>query len=130
MPIFSMRSTVILQTCDPQLQDLFRRVVYSFDCAVVSGHRPEEDQNSLFHRGLSKLKWPHSKHNRKPSLAVDVYPYPIDWKDRDRFHYFAGVVMGMALSLNYNLRWGGDWDKDWQVRDNVFDDLGHFELIG
>ncbi|KKK66847.1 hypothetical protein LCGC14_2959950, partial [marine sediment metagenome] len=26
--------------------------------------------------------------------------------------------------------WGGDWDLDWNVRDNVFDDLGHFELIG
>ena len=130
MPMLSMRSREILQTCDPRLQDLFQRVVYSFDCTVVSGHRGQEEQNNLFHRGVSKLKWPHSKHNRKPSLAVDVYPYPIDWKDRDRFHYFAGVVMGMSLSLNYDIRWGGDWNKDWQVRDNVFDDLGHFELIG
>ncbi len=130
MPIFSIRSIEILQTCDPRLQRIFKQVVLTFDCTVVSGHRTEGEQNALFHRGASKLKWPYSKHNRKPSLAVDVYPYPIDWKDRDRFHYFAGFVMGEALARDLNLRWGGDWDKDWQVRDNVFDDLGHFELIG
>ena len=130
MPLFSNRSRAILQTCDPQLQNLFTNVVLTFDCTIVSGHRTEEEQNALFHRGASKLKWPHSKHNREPSLAVDVYPYPIDWQDRDRFHYFAGFVMGIAHNYYLNLRWGGDWDKDWQVRDNVFDDLGHFELIG
>ena len=130
MPFFSNRSRAILHTCDPRLQELFTRVVHNFDCTVVSGHRTEEEQNALFHRGLSKLKWPHSKHNREPSLAVDVYPYPIDWQDRDRFHYFAGFVLGISKGLGYNIRWGGDWDKDWQVRDNVFDDLGHFELIG
>ncbi len=129
MPTFSNRSRGILQTCDPRLQVLFERVVLTFDCTVVSGHRDQAEQNSLFHRGLSKLRWPHSKHNRDPSLAVDVYPYPIDWQDRDRFHFFAGFVMGIADTLE-NIRWGGDWDKDWQVRDNVFDDLGHFELIG
>ena len=27
------------------------------------------------------------------------------------------------------IRWGGDWDSDTQVKDNKFDDLVHFELI-
>lgn len=129
MPEFSERSSGILRTCTPRLNILFERVVITFDCTIVSGHRIEEEQNSLFHRGLSHLRWPYSKHNRKPSLAVDVYPYPIDWKDRDRFHFFAGFVMGTAERLGYKIRWGGDWNKDWQVRDNVFDDLGHFELM-
>ena len=26
------------------------------------------------------------------------------------------------------LRWGGDWDMDFQVKDNGFDDFPHFEL--
>ncbi|KKL25239.1 hypothetical protein LCGC14_2407280 [marine sediment metagenome] len=130
MPEFSVRSEGILLTCDPKLQVLFLEVVKTFDCTVVSGHRDEDKQNSLLHRGLSKLRWPHSLHNREPSLAVDVYPYPIDWQDRERFHYFAGFVMGAADGFKYKIRWGGDWNKDWQVRDNVFDDLGHFELIG
>jgi len=129
VPTFSDRSRSILHTCDSRLQTIFTRVVRDFDCTIVSGHRTEEEQNNLFHRNLSQLKWPHSKHNRKPSLAIDVYPYPIDWSDRDRFHYFAGFVMGRAIQLGYKIRWGGDWDGDWQVRDNVFDDLGHFELV-
>lgn len=129
MPEFSNRSKDVLLTCDPRLQNIFIQVVKTFDCTAVSGHRTKEEQNALFFKGLSKLKWPHSLHNREPSRAIDVYPYPIDWQDRDRFHYFAGFVMGIASDLQYKLRWGGDWDRDWQVRDNVFDDLGHFELI-
>jgi len=64
-----------------------------------------------------------------PSLAVDVAPYPIDWNDRERFCYFAGYVKGIAKSLGTELRWGGDWDRDTQVKDNNFDDLPHFELV-
>ena len=30
--------------------------------------------------------------------------------------------------MDINLRWGGDWDQDTEVKDNRFDDLGHFEL--
>lgn len=61
-------------------------------------------------------------------MAVDVVPYPVDWQDRDRFHYFAGFVLGMATARGVKLRWGGDWDSDTEVDDNVFDDLPHFEL--
>jgi peptidoglycan LD-endopeptidase CwlK len=28
------------------------------------------------------------------------------------------------------LRWGGDWSMDFEVRDNQFDDLVHFEIVG
>ncbi|KKL07645.1 hypothetical protein LCGC14_2583960 [marine sediment metagenome] len=130
MPKFSERSRLILETCDPQLQTLFLEVVKTFDCIIVCGERREFEQNDLLRRGLSKLPYPKSKHNYIPSKAVDVYPYPINWQDRERMTYFAGFVMGKASTLGYRLRWGGDWDLDWNVRDNVFDDLGHFELIG
>ncbi len=130
MPQFSTRSREILRTCDPQLQQLFIQVVNSFDCTVVSGHRDREEQDDLVRRGLSQLVYPQSKHNKTPSKAIDVIPYPIDWKDRERMNYFAGYVMGVAKHLGYKIRWGGDWDMDWQVRDNVFDDLVHFELTG
>jgi len=90
---------------------------------------------AAYNAGRSKVKWPNGKHNKRPSMAVDVVPYPIDWQDRDRFHYFAGYVMGVADMLhaegliNHRLRWGGDWDRDTQVKDNGFDDLVHFELV-
>ena len=30
--------------------------------------------------------------------------------------------------MNINLRWGGDWNQDFQVNDNKFDDFPHFEV--
>ena len=43
--------------------------------------------------------------------------------------YFAGFVKGIAKGMyNIDLRWGGDWDNDWEVKDNRFDDFPHFEI--
>ena len=68
-------------------------------------------------------------HNASPSRAADVVPYPVDWDDRERFHLFAGFVLGIAQSMEINIRWGGDWNKNFDVDDNQFDDFPHFELL-
>ena len=128
MPRFSTRSKSKLHTCDRRLIELLNEVVKEFDCTVIEGHRGKDAQNKAYNKGNSKLKFPHGKHNKSPSVAVDVAPYPIDWKDRDRFHYFGGYVLGIAKSLGLNIRWGGDWDQDTQTKDNKFDDLVHFEI--
>jgi peptidoglycan L-alanyl-D-glutamate endopeptidase CwlK len=78
--------------------------------------------------GKTKLTFPKGRHNSSPSNAVDVVPYPVDWGDRERFHLFAGFVIGIAKSMNINLRWGGDWNMNWEVDDNKFDDFPHFEI--
>ena len=128
MPSFGKKSQERLNTCDPRLVELFEIVVEDFDCAVLEGYREKEAQNRAFDEGKSKLRFPEGNHNKYPSLAVDVAPYPIDWEDRDRFHYFAGFVKGVASQLGLDIRWGGDWDSDTQTRDNNFDDLPHFEV--
>jgi len=64
-----------------------------------------------------------------PSLAVDAAPYPIDWNDRDRWMRFSGFVLGVARAYGVTLRWGGDWDRDWDVADNRFNDWPHFEIV-
>jgi len=128
MPRFGTRSKSRLHTCDERLQDLFKEVVKSFDCTVLEGHRSEEKQNAAYKKGNSKLKYPKGKHNKVPSVAVDVIPYPIDWEDRDRMHYFAGFVLGIAKNMGLKIRWGGDWDMDTHTKDNKFDDLVHFEI--
>ena len=128
MPRFGKRSIGRLQTCDQKLQELFYEVVKHFDCSIIEGHRGEERQNKAFADGNSKVKYPNGKHNQNPSVAVDVAPYPIDWSDRDRFHYFSGYVLGIASQMGLNIRWGGDWDQDTQTKDNNFDDLVHFEI--
>jgi len=128
MPHFGRTSKKRLKTCDEDLIFLFKEVVKYFDCSVLEGHRGKRLQNKYFKEGKSKLKFPDGNHNKKPSKAVDVAPYPIDWDDRERMTYFAGFVKGMASVLGIPIRWGGDWNSDTQVKDNNFDDLPHFEL--
>ena len=128
MPRFGKRSISRLKTCDQKLQELFYEVVKHFDCSIIEGHRGEERQNKAYADGKSKVKYPNGKHNQNPSIAVDVAPYPIDWSDRDRFHYFGGFVLGVAKQMGMNIRWGGDWNQDTETKDNKFDDLVHFEI--
>ena len=92
MPRFGRRSRKNLETCNEDLQELFNEVIKFFDCTVIQGHRGKEEQNKYFDEGKSKVKYPNGRHNANPSNAVDVVPYPIDWKDTDRMYYFAGFV--------------------------------------
>jgi hypothetical protein len=129
MPSFSEKSKIKLQSCDKELQRLFNKVVECYDCTILDGYRGEERQNELFSQGRSKVKFPNSKHNKYPSKAIDVAPYPVDWNDLRRFYHFAGYVRGVAENLGIRIRWGGDWDGDFEIKDNNFNDLPHFELI-
>ena len=128
MPYFGKTSKKRLSTCDDKLQKLFNEVIKHVDCSILEGHRDKDRQNKLYEEGKTKVKYPNGRHNRQPSSAVDVTPYPVDWKDRERQTLFAGFVLGVANQMNINLRWGGDWDQDFQVVDNRFDDFPHFEL--
>ena len=98
------------------------------DCSVLEGHRGQERQDQLYIEGKTKVKYPNGRHNSKPSNAVDVTPYPVNWEDRERQTLFAGFVLGVANQMGISLRWGGDWDQDFEVMDNRFDDFPHFEL--
>ncbi len=129
MPKFGKNSRERLATCDEKLQDVFNEVIKYVDCSVLEGHRDERKQDKYFEEGKTKVRYPMGRHNSKPSRAVDVVPYPVDWKDRERFHLFAGFVLGMARRMGISLRWGGDWNMNFEVDDNKFDDFPHFELV-
>ena len=106
MPRFSSKSKSKLDTCDKRLVKLFKEVVKKYDCTIIEGYRGKERQNEAYRKCNSKVKYPNGKHNQNPSIAVDVAPYPIDWTDRDRFHYFGGYVLGIASQMGLNIRWG------------------------
>jgi peptidoglycan L-alanyl-D-glutamate endopeptidase CwlK len=108
MAKFGKKSKERLATCDKRLQRVFNEVIHYVDCSVLEGHRSGERQDKLFEEGKTKVKYPKGRHNASPSRAVDVAPYPIDWADRERFHLFAGFVLGIAYSMDIALRWGGD----------------------
>ena len=128
MPRFGKTSKRRLATCHPDLQKVFNEVIKTVDCSVIEGQRSKERQNKLYEEGKTKVRYPDGRHNAVPSNAADVVPYPIDWNDRERFHLFAGYVLGVASGMGVALRWGGDWNMNFEVDDNQFDDFPHFEL--
>lgn len=126
---FSEISDARLNTCHPDLIQLFNLVVTDFDCSVLCGHRGQEGQERYFAADISKVNWPDGKHNSKPSMAVDVAPWPINWNDMERFYFLAGYVKARAEALGIKIRWGGDWDGDTMVNNQTFNDLVHYEMI-
>lgn len=136
MPKFSQSSFSKLSTCHQDLQVLFYEVIRYVDCTVLEGYRNKEDQDRAFAEGKSKLQFPHGRHNRQPSMAVDVIPYPIDWKDTRMHMWFGGYVQGIAQRLKdegkmtHGVRWGGSWDGLGELNTpKQLNDLVHFELI-
>jgi peptidoglycan L-alanyl-D-glutamate endopeptidase CwlK len=152
MPKFSEISIKRLDTCEDDLQTLFNTVILKWDCRIIYGIRDKDKQFDLWKSGREYIKdeWvitnigkvltykdginTLSKHNYNPSRAVDVLPYPVDYKDIDRIIRFAGFVEGVAWMLKRaglmtkDLTWGVDWDSDNNMKDQRFMDYPHFEL--
>lgn len=142
MPAFGTESKEKLSTCRYEIVRTLELVVAEYDIIVLEGRRSWARQAELLREGRTKVGPGQSKHN-PPKLqdgtentkwlsnAVDVAPYPIDWKDARRFIYMAGLIIGTGRALGYNFRWGGNWDEDQIIIDDQnFDDLPHFEFIG
>ena len=126
MPRFGKRSKQRLKGVDTKLVNVLNELIKIMDVTIIEGLRTQERQDELVAKGASKTRY--SKHIQ--GKAVDLAPYPIDWEDRERFHYMGGMVRGIAEQLNVPVRWGGDWDSDGEIKDNSFDDLVHVEIKG
>lgn len=144
MPQFSTKSEQRLATCHADLQMLFHEVIKYFDCTVSEGFRNQVDQDKAFSEGKSEKKWPNGKHNKNPSMAVDVYPCPVELATKDKreqeiykikMAYFAGEVKAISRYLkqmgkiSHTVIWGCDWDDDNDLKEHTFFDFPHFELI-
>ena len=129
MPSYGARSRGRLATAHPDLQEVFNEVIKHMDITILESFRDKDRQNKLFADGKSQLRFPKSNHNQVPSEAIDAAPYPVDWEDRERFYYMAGLIIGIAEQKGIVIRWGGNWKRDCNFKDNDFDDLPHFELI-
>jgi hypothetical protein len=123
---FGKRSKERLKGVNPKLVNVLNELIKIMDVTIIEGLRTETRQNELLAQGKSKTKY--SKHLE--GKAVDLAPYPIDWEDRERFHYMGGMIRGIGKQQGVDIRWGGDWDSDGEIKDNSFDDLVHVEIKG
>ena len=132
MPELNQRSRDKLSTCHPDLWVLAEEAAKHMDFIIVCGYRDKKDQSKAYAGGYSNALWPDSKHNHMTkklvddklemapeSLAIDVAPLPLNWKDIERFCILIGVFKACASILNIQIRFGRDIRKG---------DYGHIEL--
>lgn len=131
-------SRTFLSQCAPELQVLWNRVIaradLPFDLKVTCGYRGEAEQNKVYAEKKSRLRFPLSKHNKSPSLGVDVSPFvsgqvKYDWP---LYNQLAPIVKDEWSKMTEEAKergqtlpklvWGGDWAKfpdgpHWQLGD-------------
>lgn len=142
MPKFSETGKTLLNQCHPDLQLIANTAIVYFDFTILPETiRTKEQQEQFLKEGKSKtlnskhLKKFFKEYNCEYARALDVAPYPIDWNDRERFCYLAGVFLGISEFLfsigkiKHKIKWGGDWNINRKTKDESFSDLPHFELV-
>lgn len=121
MATFSRISKQRLSTCHTDLQAVCNELIKQYDFSVLQGYRGEQEQNAAFEKGNSKVRYPLSAHNKIPSRAVDIAPYPVDWNDTGRFRELiirfdtvANILRG-AGKIKSRFVYGGFWPtlQDW-----------------
>lgn len=139
---FSKTSEARLNTCHPDLILIMNTAISisDIDLGIAEGHRSKQKQLKYFREGKSKIDGikRKGKHNYKPSLATDIYPYfdnGAKW-DNEHLSYLSGIIHAVSEMLflqgkiTHKIRWGGNWDMDGIILlDQSFDDRPHFELI-
>lgn len=132
MPKFGTASLKQRATLHPRLQLVLDEAIKYFDFAIIEGHRGKAAQNAAYAKKLSQLPWPLGNHNSLPSRAADIAPFPVDWSEKEkphlRFAFMMGVVWACAKTLGVKVRFGMDWNRNLDPRDENFLDLPHVEL--
>ena len=97
---FGKRSKERLKGVDVRLINVLNELIKIMDVTIIEGLRTKERQEELLKKGATKVKY--SRHME--GKAVDLAPYPIDWEDRERFHYMGGMIRGIGKQLGVNIR--------------------------
>lgn len=93
------------------------------DFTITETVRTLERQKELYTAGKSRtLK---SRHIPQTNIsgyaeAVDIAPYPIDYKDLNRFKKLSEHIKKKANQLGIPITWGGDWKS--------LVDMPHYEI--
>lgn len=127
---FGKISTAQLELINPILKTLayetLKRSNVDFGILKLGGLRTAEEQNELFHKGVSQLDGYNKIGKHQTGLAVDFVPY-IDgkytWANKEAFKEIRRAAKEAWAEMNitgFDLVWGGDW--------KTFVDMPHYEL--
>ena len=109
----------------PKLKLLLTEAIKTspLDFTVIETVRTIEQQKINVAKGVSKtMKSRHIPSTNKSGLceAVDIAPYPINWKDIKSFTKLSEHIKNVAKTLGIGITYGGDW--------KTFKDYPHYEL--
>ena len=127
MPQFGTKSRAGRDSCDPRLIHTLDYTIQRMDCSVIWGHRGQLAQQEAFLSGASQLAWPLSNHNAKPSMAVDVVPFPTGYNSLPEFYELASYMYAGAAQIGVHLIWGGHW-KNYTGKGHNDRDWAHWEI--
>lgn len=136
----SNKSLAALNGVHPDLISVVKKAIElsAQDFFVLEGVRTPERQAELYAQGRTKpgniVTWTmKSNHfvNKATGYghAVDLAPFPLDWKDTKAFDAVAKAMFAAEKELKINIRWGADWDDDGNPKENGETDSPHFELV-
>lgn len=120
------RCEAFLKLAHPRIVEWFAAIKTTFSNAhIYCSFRNEFDQNKAFSEGLSRLKFPNSRHNHlehnlPASLALDLFQ--LTEQNTALFPYkFYKQIWDLTQTLKYPVRWGGNFKN--------LGDSNHFEII-
>lgn len=116
-------------TLEPRLQAFVIAVNKKVKIGILCGSRSDAEQWQALKEKKSKLTPALSKHCKRPlSWAVDIYPEPLNWQALNAFYWLGGYAKALADARGFPIRWGGDFNRNYNVTDEDFLDLVHFEI--
>jgi peptidoglycan L-alanyl-D-glutamate endopeptidase CwlK len=131
----SDRSLERMSGLNPKLINIvllaIKRTPIDFGVAWMGGMRTPQQQKELFDQGFSKCDGYKklSKHQSGNAVDLNVFVGSKMVENKEMLCVIAGVMFSCASELNTELRWGLDWNKNGDIRDNTFNDQYHFELV-
>lgn len=130
MAAFDKGSAERLSRAHPLLQKLMNEAIKQAPFMILDSQRGRAAQELAFRQGRTKAHFGNSAHNWSPSIALDVAPLPVNWKNTTPFVVLGQkIILPIAAAMRIPIRWGADWNMNSNLRDESFVDMPHYELF-
>src|SRR6478736_2330599 len=92
---FSQASLASRAKLLPCLQQVVDEAIKVIDFKILDATRGKAAQEKAFKQGNTEVHYPNSAHNYVPALAMDLFPAPYDWDNRQSFINLSKVILAI-----------------------------------